>query len=288
MLYLIDIRTLSYISSIISMVLCICMVYVSITRKTYSGFTQWTFASILYGFGMVFISLRGILPDFISIIFANTFLIAGCGFIAYGLELFTNSTRRMWLFAVLTISMVILYLYFTYYSPNVNARIIVISAIITLIYGYSGYLVHRYVPPLIDDRNTFLVVVFGIQAFWNLLRVIHAVFIQSNIIDYMNASGFYSLTVVVFFSGNIFIIIGLTVLNFQKVEFDLRAAREEVKTLRGIIPICSSCKKIRDDQGIWNQIEAYISVRSEAEFSHGICPECMKKLYPEIVEENDN
>lgn len=61
---------------------------------------------------------------------------------------------------------------------------------------------------------------------------------------------------------------------------DLRRALEEIKTLRGIIPICASCKKIRDDKGFWNQIESYIRDHSEAEFSHGICPECAKKLYP--------
>jgi len=55
-----------------------------------------------------------------------------------------------------------------------------------------------------------------------------------------------------------------------------------VKQLSGLLPICASCKKIRDDQGYWTQIEAYIRDRSEAEFSHGICPECAKKLYPEI------
>ena len=287
MLHLLDIRSLSFISSIISLVLSVCMVYISLTRKTYNGFSQWTTASILYSFGMVLMSLRGILPDFISIIVANTFLMAGFVFIAYGLELFTDSTRRIWLFASLVTITIILCLFFTYYSPNVNARIIAVSTIIALVYGYSGCLVHIHIPRLIDDRNTFLVVLFIIQAMWNVLRVIHAVFIESNITDYMQASGFYSLTVVVFFSGNIFIIIGLIVLNFQRVEFDLRTAMEEVKTLRGIIPICSSCKQIRDDQGIWNQIEAYISVHSEAEFSHSICPECMKKLYPELADENE-
>ena len=287
MLHLLDIRSLSFISSIISLVLSVCMVYVSLTRKTYYGFSQWTIASILYSFGMVLMSLRGILPDFISIIVANTFLMAGFVFIAYGLEIFTDRTRRIWLFASLSIITILLCLLFTYYSPNVNARIIAVSMIIALIYGYSGSLVHIHVPRLIDDRNTFLVVLFIIQAMWNVLRAIHAVFIESNIADYMQASGFYGLTVVVFFSGNIFIIIGLIVLNSQRVEFDLRTAMEEVKTLRGIIPICSSCKQIRDDQGIWNQIEAYISVHSEAEFSHSICPECMKKLYPELADEYD-
>jgi hypothetical protein len=62
----------------------------------------------------------------------------------------------------------------------------------------------------------------------------------------------------------------------------LNKALEEVKTLSGFLPICASCKKIRDDKGYWNQIEAYISEHSEAEFSHGICPECIEKLYPDI------
>lgn len=54
---------------------------------------------------------------------------------------------------------------------------------------------------------------------------------------------------------------------------------EEIKTLRGIVPICASCKKIRDDKGYWNQIESYIEKHSEASFSHGVCPECADKLY---------
>ena len=56
----------------------------------------------------------------------------------------------------------------------------------------------------------------------------------------------------------------------------------EIQTLRGTLPICANCKKIRDDKGYWNQIEAYISDHSEAQFSHSICPECAKELYPEF------
>ena len=68
----------------------------------------------------------------------------------------------------------------------------------------------------------------------------------------------------------------------SKVIAELQEALAEVKTLSGLLPICATCKKIRDDQGYWNQIEAYIGEHSEAEFSHGICPGCAKKLYPEI------
>ena len=61
---------------------------------------------------------------------------------------------------------------------------------------------------------------------------------------------------------------------------ELQKTLAEVKTLKGIIPICTSCKKIRDDKGYWNQVEAYIRDHSDAEFTHGICQECVEKLYP--------
>jgi len=63
---------------------------------------------------------------------------------------------------------------------------------------------------------------------------------------------------------------------------ELQDALAEVRKLRGIIPICASCKNVRDDKGYWNQIESYIRDHSEADFSHGICPECAKKLYPDL------
>ena len=62
----------------------------------------------------------------------------------------------------------------------------------------------------------------------------------------------------------------------------MREALSKVKMLSGLLPICASCKKIRDDKGYWKQIEAYIQEHSEADFSHGICPECAKKLYSGI------
>ena len=66
----------------------------------------------------------------------------------------------------------------------------------------------------------------------------------------------------------------------------LRDAYSQIKTLSGLIPICASCKKIRDDKGYWNGLETYIHEHSEAEFSHGFCPDCMKKLYGVVVEED--
>jgi len=71
----------------------------------------------------------------------------------------------------------------------------------------------------------------------------------------------------------------------EKFFSEQKDALAKVKTLSGFLPICASCKKIRDDKGYWNQMEAYIRDHSEAEFSHGICPECAKKMYPDLYED---
>jgi len=62
---------------------------------------------------------------------------------------------------------------------------------------------------------------------------------------------------------------------------ELEAARAKVKILQGLLPVCASCKKIRDDKGVWQPFEAYIAAKSEAQFTHGVCPDCMARLYPE-------
>ncbi len=68
----------------------------------------------------------------------------------------------------------------------------------------------------------------------------------------------------------------------ERLIADLQQALDEIKTLRGILPICSHCKKIRDDQGYWNQVEAFVEKHSDAEFSHSICRECAQKYYPDL------
>jgi PAS domain S-box-containing protein len=74
----------------------------------------------------------------------------------------------------------------------------------------------------------------------------------------------------------------------EQLILKLQKALTEVKQLSGLLPICASCKKIRDDKGYWGQIESYISDHSEAEFSHGICPDCMKKLYPDFADDKNS
>ncbi len=67
-----------------------------------------------------------------------------------------------------------------------------------------------------------------------------------------------------------------------RTHIELKRAKEEIKTLRGIVPICANCKRIRNDSGFWEQVEIYIESHTDAMFSHSICPECVKELYPHM------
>lgn len=70
-----------------------------------------------------------------------------------------------------------------------------------------------------------------------------------------------------------------------KTHVELKRARDEINMLKGILPICSNCKKIRDDSGYWEQVEEYIETRSDAEFTHSLCPSCAKELYGDLYDD---
>ncbi len=80
----------------------------------------------------------------------------------------------------------------------------------------------------------------------------------------------------------------VAIARLRKIATEREQALAQVKILRGLLPICANCKKIRDDTGYWNSIESYIDAHSEASFTHGICPECVRKLYPEITDKLPN
>jgi DNA-binding NtrC family response regulator len=71
----------------------------------------------------------------------------------------------------------------------------------------------------------------------------------------------------------------------QRLTTELKTALDHINQLQGMLPICSVCKNIRDDKGYWNRIESYISEHSEVKFSHGLCPDCARKIYPDLYSE---
>lgn len=72
----------------------------------------------------------------------------------------------------------------------------------------------------------------------------------------------------------------------EKLIRELQKALEEISSLRGILPLCSFCKRVRDDKGYWEQVDIYITKHTPAEISHSFCPECLKKHYPTLAQHN--
>ena len=148
-------------------------------------------------------------------------------------------------------------------KSNAALEIVIIFALAIIVYVFAGYydaleliveFSHEYEDYEIDEIITVCIfLVFGL-AFFSLRRW-RALIITDRELKHRN--------------------------------IELQKAFEEIKQLKGILPICASCKKIRDDEGYWHQIELYIRDHSEADFSHGICPDCMKKLYPDFIENDE-
>jgi len=275
-----DIRTLAFVSALISAVLSSAMLYIYVARKTYPGFGLWVCGVSFHTAGMLLLASRGHVPDLFSVVVANLFIALYLVFLTCGGTAFVGGRQRIWLHAASTVFLAAETLYFTYIVPSVSTRIVTISVILILYGLWLGSIIIRKVPLLLGRINWFLTVAVGAFVCWLAVRIVLTLLFERQMNELMSPSFVQGASFVVFALLNVLSSLGLIILNFQRLENDLLKSLEEVRTLRGIIPICSVCKKIRDDQGYWNQLEAYMREHADIRFSHGICPECREKLYP--------
>jgi hypothetical protein len=168
-----------------------------------------------------------------------------------------------------------------------------VSVIVLILIGFLdyftgpqfGFFVFYYIPILfaswfIDRKTSLIYALIATVVWWSADSLGDNIY-SSDFFRYWNS----------FIRLLSFSLVGVLFSNFklrlnkeQKLNSDLSKALKEIKQLSGLLPICASCKKIRNDSGYWNKIEEYISEHTDAKFSHSVCPECMEKLYPSIAE----
>jgi hypothetical protein len=225
---------------------------------------------------MVLIYLRDILSVSVSTVLSNLLVVTSLALIIRGLSAFTDQRVSVgWLILPMAVSAGSSLL-LTSVWPDVRIRIIV-GSMINCTMLCRCLILTRTAASRQRLPVGWLGLSLGLLAGWFLVRVVLTWLFEGAVQDFMSASSIQGLTFVFYSAGNIGIFLGLLVLNSHRTEAELQQALEEVRTLQGIIPICASCKKIRDDQGAWNQLESYISQHSQARFSHGYCPDCAKK-----------
>lgn len=231
-------------------------------------------------------------PDLLSIIGGNSAL-----FLAYTLQLQAGRVllergrlHAFWWWAVSPI--VVLFLLFTFAWSNLQTRIMIgntYAAFLLLALASDLFLRPS---PSVAQASRFTGVFVLASGLISLARGISGLF-GSPSVSYLDPANFLVLNGLLGVTIGLGIPFGILMMNQQRLEGDLASSRDElaqsrqeIRALRGFIPICASCKKIRDDHGFWTQLEVYIRDHSEAEFSHGICPECAERLYPELESES--
>jgi hypothetical protein len=311
---MIDVKTLMVVEVVVNGYLCVLMYFFRRSQKTYPGFGYWLACNAVLLTVYLLLALRGVLPDWLSISVA-----LGLGVLAAVLRLegikHFYGTRAVWLpnLAVPILTVGVMH-YFLVAVPSVLVRTVIFWLVVTVYLVRIASILNARSPReerlLCNFCAAFFVGYAGMAVFriitWLLWPQERALFVAT------------PSTILFFLSSVVFDIAWTTsflALNGQRLAHELAAAQdqlaekncqlvdemneraaaqsaverkseelknafEEIKILSGIIPICMYCKKVRDDEGYWKQIEQFISSRSEAQFSHGICPKCLEEQYP--------
>lgn len=291
---MIDIKTLIQFIMLVSTFFCIAFFIYSLEQKTYRGFRLWNFSILIMTLGFLAIILRGTIPVGLSVFAVNGLftLVAVIRLDAIKRFLVDKSLNKLVYTIPIFIALAGIIFYFA--VDLIEIRTFIVSVALFILSVLISWDLVRYSPP----ENKLLYYSAGIFIAVRGLTVLARAILwqadnQHNIFDNSIWSSIQLEFGLISEIGQNVIFLMMNSkraeANFNKAEsklnstvIDLKKALSEVKKLQGILPICSHCKKIRDDQGSWQGIEKYVHERSDVQFSHGICPECAKKYYPDF------
>lgn len=279
-----NIRTLSLLTGIVSLVLAGILLYASSQSKTYRGFKCWTRAFLLNSFGIIAIFFQGSLPQAVTISAANFAMVSYLILIHVGFRRFFNLDSRKWLPVYVSSILIhtLWYAYFTYVTPNLTARVIM---------GFLCYAFYsvdcmrqviKYSKRVVPQRQWLFVGMFGSVALWLVTVTIFAFVSREQVQHFADTGLLFGITLIINIVGNILGAFGMILINNQRLYLEFIRSDKQVEQLSGLLPICAKCKKIRDDSGYWENLERYLADHTALHISHSICPDCMADLYPDL------
>jgi hypothetical protein len=265
-------------------------------RRPYRFFAS---GKVLQAVAWFLMAQRGAISDLLSVYAGNGLLMAGFACETLALIAIFDS-RRHWTAVAAALGAAGLAV-FSAMAHDVANRIAVASVVTLVQYAPAIAVLVR--APLTSTLRKGTVALYGVFLVAVSVRAWHGFTSPASLLSpgLVQTTTFLTLILVMFIGGTAFILLLKEREDRELAESevqaranaetangalaDLQRALQEKKVLSGLLPICSKCKKIRDDRGYWNQIEWYISSRSAAEFSHGICPECLRQLYPDLADQ---
>lgn len=283
-------------SAVLNVFMAMTMAVFHFSRKTYPGFGFWmagvTGTALTYGS----LAFRGTIPLEISVFLTNIFWpLTGLLYLD-GLRRFLGFSKLPpWIYVIPLLVAIHAISTFFYFDSGAW-RSLVLSTVFSIAHGLTASLsLKEY-----SRTKSIFLLILGLETSLATALVIGRALFNLTIVNFefmvsLDSELFFF---IIFTVLELVICFSFIMLNAEWFERDLLVTQfalksnvqelektlAEVKTLKGLLPICSSCKKIRDDNNNWVQMEVYVRDRTEADFSHGICPDCMRKLYPEFAE----
>jgi hypothetical protein len=277
-----DMRTLSISAGLAALFCCLPMVYVLGSRKSYPGMAWWAVGTVSASLGLVLLGFRGAIPDVLSIVAANAAIVGFVVLSTQGLLLFVGRKPPYVLDGIIMTAMVAALSVFVFAWPSYAGRVAVICGVYVAYCGRSLVILFRDFPRLALGRNWLLTVTFGVSILWYLARMALTIVLPPGVSDRAPAYGFQALSTILALGAVVAVTSGFVISSLQRMRHDLTQAESQVKILSGMLPTCSNCHRIRDEEGRWINMEAYVHQHSEASFTHGLCDECAEKLHQEL------
>ncbi len=283
-------------SAILNMFMALSMAVFYFSRKTFPGFSYWMAGVVGTALTYGSLAFRGVIPFEISVFLANMFWPLTGLFYLDGMRRFLGVAKLpLWIY-VIPLLVAIHAISTFYYFDSGAWRTLVISAAFSIFHGLTAWISLR---EYFRIKSVFLLILGMETALATAVAIIRALFnLTIANFEFMISLNSELFFFIIFIVLELVICFSFIMLNAEWFERDLLATQSalesniqklekalaEVKTLRGLLPICSNCKKIRDDGNNWIQMEVYVRDRTNANFSHGICPDCLRKLYPDFAD----
>lgn len=283
---ILDLRTIFLVSAVIYLI-CTLLVY-QLWRQYRNRFPGIGYLTLNYSIqvaGLFLLVVRGLVPDLISVVLANSLMVVGLAVGYYGIMLFCGKKQTMRIWVVLILIYTILQMYWLYVEPSLMWRKVSTSLVLLT----AGLLTAFYLLRVAESP----VRAFTKQIGW--IHIAYAAFFTLRIFVTLNEQqtnqGIFEQqtwdAVLSQLYPALFVLLtfAVSMMINLRLNWETEQAKAETKVLSGLLPICAWCKNVRDDRGYWSQIESYISEHSEADFSHGICPDCVAGVLSEMGSE---
>lgn len=291
-----DVTTLYVADALLTAFVGLALYFYRANSKTYPGFGYWTAGTFCATFGYSAALLRGLLPVGLSVLLVNgAFVLAGVLRLD-GMLRFLPEKRLARMFYAAPVVAMLGSGYFYFVQDSMMIRLELLTVWVCLFTGSIALVFLRAAPA---ENRALYYLAGGISLVYGLAMAARTIlWLRNPSVGLFDNTGFHAAFFASVFVYELWFGLLIMMMNNQRLGGELRKSEaslkshvgklekaiSEVKVLKGLLPICASCKKIRDDQGYWNQLETYIDRHSEATFTHGICPECADQVRREIKE----